>query len=154
MKFENATVYRQILSKSIPFKGVETDVLDELLEHGMVLSAKKDELVFYEHMRGGMGLYIVLDGVIEIFKSRVNDGEESDGKPLHLTNLMPGQCFGEYSLLDGRDTTAAAKALEESKLFLVSRGEFEKLVSKNPEAGRTIYHNLLLFLIDRLRRYP
>ena len=56
--------------------------------------------------------------------------------------------------MDGHKTSAAAKAKEACKLFLVSRGEFEKVVNNNAEAGRTIYRNLLLFLIDRLRKYP
>ncbi len=154
MKFENATLYRQVLSRSVPFNGVDASIIDSLLEHGLVLSAKEDELVFYEHMRGGLGLYVILDGEIEIYRTQKSDNGDEHSSEMHLATLTPGQCFGEYSLLDGQNTSAAAKAMVDSKLFLLSRGEFEKVIQHDAEAARTIYRNLLLFLIDRLRKYP
>ncbi len=153
MKFENASHYRQILSKSVPFRDVADEVIDRLLEQGMVLNAEVDELVFYEHMRGGLGLYVILEGEIEIFRSEV--GEENDqANSIHLATLVAGQCFGEYSLIDGLKTSAAAKSLSNSKLFLLSRGVFEDVIQNDAEAARTIYHNLLVFLVERLRRHP
>lgn len=153
MQFENASLYRQILSRSVPFKGLESEVLDGILNQGMVLNAEADELVFYEHMRGGLGLYVILEGQIEIFHSKASDdGSETTGQ--HLSTLGPGECLGEYSLIDGKNTSAAAKALEPAKLFLLSRGAFERIVESDAEAGRKIYHNLLLFLIERLRKHP
>ena len=154
MQFENASIYRQILSKSVPFKNVSDSALDALLLQGMVLNADKDELVFYEHMRGGLGLYVILEGSIEIFRSPEANEEDENAEPTHLAVLTPGQCFGEYSLLDGQNTSAAAKALESSKLFLLSRDAFETAVKDDAEAGRQIYQNLLLFLIERLRKHP
>ncbi len=153
MKFENAALYRQILANSIPFRGVGDDVIENLLSHGMVLQAEKDELVFYEHMRGGLGLYVILDGEIEIFRSEVDEAN-AQANSIHLATLGAGQCFGEYSLIDGLKTSAAAKALSASKLFLLSRGAFESVVDGNAEAGRMIYRNLLEFLIKRLRQHP
>lgn len=153
MKFENASVYRQILANSVPFRGLADEAIDSLLDHGMVLNAEKDELVFYEHMRGGLGLYVILDGEIEIFKSEI-DEENEQANTVHLATLTPGQCFGEYSLIDGLKTSAAAKALVESKLFLLSRGAFEEAINSDAESGRTIYRNLLEFLVERLRRHP
>lgn len=153
MKFENATRYRQILSESVPFRGLDSAKLDKILETGMVLSAQKDELVFYEKMRGGLGLYVILEGEIEIFHSRTaEDGSEPE--QIHLSTLVAGECLGEYSLIDGQQTSAAAKAQVDSKLFLLSRGSFEELVNNDPETGRRVYHNLLLFLVRRLRQYP
>lgn len=147
---KEAAAFRSILEGSVVFKGLPQEVTGRILKQGMILEAKQGDLVFFEHMPGGIGLYLVLEGMVDIFRSAsTEDGREDQ---IRLNTLTPGQCFGEYSLLDGSSTSASAKAVQSSRLFFLPRGQFLRLIDADPATGKAIYHNLLLFLIKRLRQ--
>lgn len=145
MNPREAANFRGILEQSVVFKGLPAEVVEQVLRQGMILEAKTGDLVSFENMPGGIGLYVVLEGKVDVFRGKPADGQ------LRLNTLHPGQCFGEYSLLDGQATSASAMTLESSRLFFLPRGVFLKLTDSNPEAGKIIYRNMLLFLIQRLR---
>ncbi len=141
--------YRRALEDSVPFKGLEPATLEQILERGLLLEAQRDGVVLFEHMRGGLGLYVVLHGAVEIFHSDASEGGTAGTR---LNVLQRGHCFGEYSLLDGKTTSASAKAVEDSKLFFLPGGEFQRITDTDPLAAKTIYRNLLLVLVTRLRQ--
>jgi CRP-like cAMP-binding protein len=145
-----AEIFRGVLEASVVFKGLASEVTGYILQQGMILEAKKDDLVYFEHMPGGIGLYLVLEGKVGIFRSV--SPEAAEAQQIHLNTLTQGHCFGEYSLLDGRSTSASARALESSRLFFLPRGEFLRLTDNDPATGKAIYRNLLLYLIERLRQ--
>ncbi|MGH8457702.1 MAG: Crp/Fnr family transcriptional regulator [Nevskiales bacterium] len=152
MNQKEAAFYRGVLEGSVVFKGLQATVVEQILRQGLILEAKKGDLVSFENMPGGIGLYVVLEGKVEVFRAKPPDGVMPTHGQVHLNTLMPGHCFGEYSLLDGKATSASAMTLESSRLFFLPRGEFLKLSDSNHEAGKIIYRNLLLFLILRLRQ--
>jgi CRP-like cAMP-binding protein len=136
--------YRGILGESVPFKGLDPIVLDHILGTGLMLEAKAGDVVFFEKLRGP-GLYVVLKGEVEVFIAGKRPATR-------LNTLRPSDCFGEYSLIDGKESSASARALSATRLYFLPRGEFLRLTQQNAATGRTIYHNLLLFLIERLRQ--
>lgn len=142
--------FRGVLEGSVVFKGLPMEVIDRILKQGMILEAKQGDLVFFEHMPGGIGLYLVLEGKVDIFRSTSSGTGKED--QVRLNTLTPGQCFGEYSLLDGSSTSASARAVQSSRLFFMPRSQFLKLVDADSMTGKAIYRNLLLFLIQRLRQ--
>ena len=144
--------YRDILEASVVFKGLEPLALEHILQHGLLLEARKDELVFYENMRGGMGLYVLLEGQVEIFRSPEPGAETPPSGQVHLNFLGPGQCLGEYSLMDGLTTSASARAVSDTWLFFFPRGEFLRVMDDDSGIVQIIYRNLLLYLIKRLRQ--
>lgn len=147
---DNADIraYRDILSHSVPFKGLNQALLTHILNVGFILEAKAGDVVFFEKMRGGPGLYVVLSGKVEVFRAP----KSRSTKPLRLNTLKPSDCFGEYSLIDRKESSASARALIATKLYFLPHGAFTRLMQQNAETGRTVYHNLLLFLIERLRQ--
>ncbi len=147
MKPAESTVSREDLKRSRVFKNIPDDALDLILEQGLVLEAKKDDPILYENRRGGIGLYLILSGLVAVFRD-----EPQLEAPVHVANLMPGDCLGEYSLIDGSTTSAAARALEDSTLFFVPRGSFIRLLGGDPQIGKTFYFNLLVYLVSRLRQ--
>lgn len=149
---KEAATFRGILEASVVFKGMESTVVETFLHKGMILEAKKGDIVAYEKMPGGIGLYVVLEGKVDVFRAVDLDKITATPNQVHLNTLLPGQCFGEYSLLDGQATSASAMTLTSSRLFFLPRSVFLKLVESNHEAGKIIYRNLLLFLILRLRQ--
>ena len=144
--------YDALLTRSTAFGGLDEAALNDIASRGLLLDAKQGDLVMFEKTRGGPGLYVVLEGQVEVFLAHEGGGEDARREPVRLNTLGPGDCFGEYSLIDGKDTSASARALSDIKLFFLPRGEFLRVTESNPQAGKTIYRNLLLFLIERLRQ--
>jgi CRP/FNR family transcriptional regulator, cyclic AMP receptor protein len=143
--------YRGVLAESVPFRGLQPAAIEHIARQGLVLEAADGAPVSYEQMRGGIGLYVVLEGRVEVYRAEPPNSGAPD-RQRHLNTLQRGQCFGEYSLLDGHSTSASARAIGASRLFFLPRGEFQLLVDQNPSVGKTIYRNLLLCLIERLRQ--
>ena len=61
--------------------------------------------------------------------------------------LMPGEFFGEMSLLDGEPRSATVRAETDMRLLLIQRRNFQTLLTEVPELTRSI----LIVLSRRLR---
>ena len=122
MNEKEAAVFRGILEGSVVFKGLDPSVVGLILKQGLILEAKKGDVVYFENMPGGIGLYVVLEGSVGVFQTDTKDARPSARNQIYLNTLTPGQCFGEYSLLDGQATSASAKTLASSRLFFCPEG--------------------------------
>jgi CRP-like cAMP-binding protein len=71
---------------------------------------------------------------------------------IRLNRLGPGDCFGEYGLIDGQPASASVIALQPGSLLKLSRDSFERLLAANDRMAKIIYCNLLRLLIGRLRK--
>jgi CRP/FNR family transcriptional regulator, cyclic AMP receptor protein len=149
MSSHDTSFYREILAGAVPFRGLQASALDHIIRQGMLLEARQSDVVAFENMRGGIGLYVLVEGRIGIF---VPDEKQPEAPKIQLNELNRGDCFGEYSLMDGLSTSASAEALLDSRLFFLPRGEFQQIVERDASAGRTLYRNLLIYLIARLRQ--
>jgi CRP-like cAMP-binding protein len=58
--------------------------------------------------------------------------------PHRLADLGPGSFFGEYSVLTGDRTTAAVRALEDTRILALPKQSFERLLQASPAAAETI----------------
>ncbi len=104
-------------------------------------SVPKGSILFYED-DPGTSCYILTDGSVKIV---VNS---QDGREHILGLLRPGDLFGEMSLLDGEPRSAAAVAVEESKVLTIQRDEFMSQLKADP----TLTLKLLVVLTRRLRQ--
>ena len=107
-------------------------------------SFKKDEVVFPEESPGDK-MYIIRQGSVKVFKT-IKNNETT------LAILNPGEFFGEMALLDGRPRSAAAKAIEEVKVLVISTKNFENLREKNARVALLIMDVLVRTLSSRLRQ--
>lgn len=87
-------------------------------------------------------MYIVLSGRIKIFTN------SSSKKRKTFAYLKDGEFFGEMSLLDGGTRTASAQAVEPSRLLVIRKKDFQRLLSRDPKLA--LY--LLQTVSERLRR--
>lgn len=147
MKAAESAINCNDLKRFRVFNNIPDSALELILEQGLLLEAKKDDPILYENRRGGIGLYLILSGRVEILRL-----EPELDAPVHVASLQPGDCLGEYSLIDGNATSAAARAVEDSALFFIPRGAFIRLLGGDPQIGKTFYFNLLLHLVSRLRQ--
>jgi uncharacterized membrane protein len=73
---------------------------------------------------------------------------DHDKQEVTLAELAQGDFFGEMSIIDGRQRSADAKVIEDSRLAVLSRDAFLTFVRKKPDVAL----EMLSALTDRLRR--
>jgi CRP-like cAMP-binding protein len=142
--------YRAILGTSVAFEGVGGTDLDRVLSRCRFIDAKPGELILSEGTPGD-GLYVVLDGQIEIFLPERAGGGGHRPTRVRLARLGPGRCLGEYGVIDDQPSSASATALTAAKLCFLPKAQFRALVEENEHLARRVYGNLLRYLVSRLR---
>jgi CRP-like cAMP-binding protein len=95
----------------------ELRVVDGLLHDRRYL---KDEIVF-DAGEEGQALFVVLSGRILICRQ----GEPVTGR---IAEIPGGALFGELALLEDAPRVAQARAIEDSVLAALSRGDFRRLM--------------------------
>ena len=83
--------------------------------------------VVFDQGRPGDAFYIVRSGRLRVI------GRNADGHPETLGFLYPGDHFGEGALLTGRGHRASVRAVVDSEVLRVSRGDFVNVTKKEPE---------------------
>ena len=90
----------------------------------------------------GDAMYLIESGRVRI---SIHDDDKQE---LTLAELAQGDFFGEMSIIDGRQRSADAKVIEDSRLAVLSREAFLKFVRTKPDVAL----EMLSALTDRLRR--
>ncbi len=90
----------------------------------------------------GDAMYLIESGRIRISIT------DHDKKELTLAELAQGDFFGEMSIIDGRQRSADACVIEDSRLAILSRQAFLSFVRANPDVAL----EMLTALTNRLRR--
>ncbi len=98
----------------------------------------KECMIFGEGQKGSE-LYIIQKGQVKITKIVEN-------KEIILAILKPGDMFGEMALLEDKPRSASAISYEDTDLMVISRSNFKKMVSEQPQ----IVTKLTILLADRI----
>lgn len=85
--------------------------------------------------------YIINSGKVKISLS------DKQGREIVLNVLEAGEYFGEMALIDNKNRSAAAMALEDTELTAVSQNNFRECLQSHPE----IADRIMLGLVTRLR---
>ena len=143
-------VHRATLARSVVFERLSPNDLDLVLAATELVDAKPGQVILTEGTPGD-GMYVVLEGEVEIFLPQRSGTGLRRPSRVGLNRLGPGRCFGEYGALDDQPSSASARAVGAAKLALVPRAKFRELLERHDAIGRVVYANLLRFLIGRLR---
>ncbi len=92
------------------------------------------------------GLYLILNGMVGIFKTNKLSGEVYD-----VGQLRNGSFFGEMSLVDDNPRSATVRALTESYLFYISKDTFNDFLNKSKDLKMRFYETCIHNLVNRLR---
>ena len=122
------------------FSGLPKEALAEIEQHGSVKSCKKNVIVINQDDET-YSLYVILSGSVKVFVS----GE--DGREAVLNHQQAGDYFGDLALIDKQPRVASVMTTEPSKFMIISREDFLKCLSKNPE----IAINLIKPMTSRIR---
>jgi CRP-like cAMP-binding protein len=111
-----------------------TDLSDEALEHvaaRITLATVAAQHVLIDVGQPANGLFFLQSGRAV---AELPDGREVD--------LQPGSFFGELALLTDRTRTARVRTVAESKVFALSRVDFEELVVSEPALAIALLRDL------------
>lgn len=132
---------RQVFESHELFSLFSPAELERLISfsHARVYAA--GEMIF-EKGSPGTGLMAVLSGRVRI------SSPSPEGREVVLNIIHPGQVFGEIALLDGKERTADATAMESCELLILERRDFVPFLEHHPD----ICLRLIAVLCERLRR--
>ena len=91
----------------------------------------------------GDGVYFVKDGLVEI------SGFVSANVRRVLSQLVPGEIFGEMAVIEHRPRSATASAARDTEVYFIPRGEMLSLIGRSP----ALAFNLLQQISHRLREF-
>lgn len=123
------TLYRHRLSQSELFRGLSTELLDDMLTHFRFETWNKG--LHQDARLATERFYIILEGRLEITKiNPVN------GKQLTLVILAEGDVYDVLSLMDGQVHQVTPTALDDVKLFSAPIEEVRKWIDEHPDFNK------------------
>src|ERR1700687_2316393 len=117
------------------FKQLSSEALAKISGLMVKESHKTGDTIFLAGERGD-ALYVVDSGQVRIW---VRDG---DGNDVTLSEVEPGDLFGEMSVLDGGKRSANATASLDTVLHCLLRKEFEGFLLEHPQAGLEVIRGI------------
>ncbi len=102
----------------------------------------KDGDTIVREGEAGESLFVILEGNARIVVSSAT-GEEAT-----VAHLGPGECIGEFAVLDGLPRSATAVATAPTSAICVTRDDFREWLTERPEAAFALLEEMSL----RLRR--
>src|SRR3954468_24463979 len=113
------------------FQLLDNDELAELAAHIDEMTYIPNQTIF-KAGDPGFNKQIVLEGKVDTY---IVDDE---GRRIIVSEVEPGEIFGELSLLDNEPRSASAVAVEQTKTFIIDRDDLQRLFSKKPAAALDI----------------
>ncbi len=129
----------QLLLKLNLFRGLDEAELMLLLEEAELVEFAEGESPIVEGEQGQF-MFIILSGRLRIAK-------RSLGIQKVISELGPGECFGEMSLIEARSRSASVKALAACKLLRIDSDNMTRV----PAIAAILYRNIAVLLSQRLR---
>ncbi|MGH2609052.1 MAG: Crp/Fnr family transcriptional regulator [Tepidiformaceae bacterium] len=130
------------LIRNVPLLArLASDDVRTLAQRGRVRNYGSGSVLFHEGEPGD-SLHVVVEGRIRVAVVSPT-GEEAT-----VAYVGPGDCFGEFSVFDGRPRSATGIAAEKTKTFVVTRDAFVEWLTERPQAALALLETLSV----RLRR--
>lgn len=129
---------RDVLAKMPLFARLQEREMLRVMQVAEVLSFEPGQIVVREGDRGDE-LFIVLSGLVRIIRGDAV-----------LSEVGPGEHFGEMALIRSMPRSATVSAVEQSELIAVRRADFFEILRKEHELAVKLLWQFLGVLADRL----
>jgi len=139
----DVSIVLPVLKKIPLFAELDEDLHNQIIQHIVLMYYPEDYSLFKEG-EGGDALYIVKKGTVQIF----NEPSEEGDLPKRVAEITEGGFFGEMALVSDVPRNASAKTLEESEIFILSKGDFKKLLDTNTALAEQISSTVVSRLHD------
>jgi CRP-like cAMP-binding protein len=123
------------------FNLAEVSLLSEFMH---VYRAEPGVEIIREGETGDFMVFLI-DGKIEVFK------QDRWNAPRLIALILPGQSFGEMSMIDGEPRFATCVSGEPCMMAVLSRDSLARIILEEPTLGAKILMELVLMLSQRLR---
>jgi CRP/FNR family cyclic AMP-dependent transcriptional regulator len=117
---------RAVLKRHFLFGGLGDGEIAELLAHAQVKHYDAGDEIFAKGSPG-QSTMAVLRGAVKI------SSQSPEGKEIFLDIINAGEFFGEIAMLDGRERTADATAVDECELLVLYRRDFLPFLERRPD---------------------
>jgi CRP-like cAMP-binding protein len=133
--------YRALLSQTAIFRGGSASALEDLARRIQVRT-RPAQTVIVAQDEPGDAMYVLVSGRAKVALFGDN------GRELTLSELRPGDFFGEMALLDNRPRSANVVAVDDVTMLMLTRDAFVAHLKTHPQTAL----NMLGELTQRLRR--
>ena len=142
----------RILSAATVTQGLEAADLAVLLQQATIETVPQGWMVLAEGQRSE-ALYVVLSGHLKVMLLTVDHRDHPNRvQDIQLSTLKPGDCFGEYSLIDSEPASASVIAAEPTELLKITGKDFKVVAAHHDRLAKIVYCNLLRVLVRGLRK--
>ena len=126
---------KKTLSETAVFRDMPVHMLDEIsrVVEDRMLPART---VVFKRGDPGDSFWVVLSGKVRVFRS------DDQGVEITLSELGPGQSFGEVALLTGEVRSASVESVEETQALVLTKEQFEQVLKSHPEVSLTFIKQL------------
>ena len=122
------------------FKGLPPEIIDQLVLHLRAETYPAHKTIV---TKGDLGTSMMI-----VAEGRVKIGSTFwAGREIVFNIMDAGDVFGEIALLDGRERTADAIAMEKTVLYVLERRDLLPVIRRDPEIGI----RMLSLLCERFR---
>jgi CRP/FNR family transcriptional regulator len=122
------------------FSSLTDQELQQISKNLSIKTFRKNETILYEEDTNQY-MYTILYGKVKVIQT------SEDGRETILAMHKTGDFFGEMSLIDGETMPATVVALEKTLTAIISKKEFDSLISTQTK----VLEKLLFILSARLR---
>jgi CRP/FNR family cyclic AMP-dependent transcriptional regulator len=121
---------------SLPlFETLNTRELAELVAVAVPRSFDRGEVIFQEGTQGDV-MYVIRKGRILIKR------EHAGGRTIALTEMGPGDLFGELAIFDKEARSATAECIEKTNVVALTSGDVSRVLTRNPEIAVKLLQQL------------
>lgn len=137
----NAKARRELIARNFLFRDLSAGELDKILALSHLQRFAPRQAIFRKG-DPGHGMLAVLSGHVKLCALAPS------GKELVFGIIRPGEIFGEIALLDGRERSVDATAIDRCEALMIERRDFVPFLERHPETCI----RLMTALCARLRR--
>ncbi|MCQ2229386.1 MAG: Crp/Fnr family transcriptional regulator [Bacteroidales bacterium] len=129
--FDTSDILCVDLKKFVLFENLTEEELESIEGRITISKLKKGSTLYHESCVVG-GIYIVINGIVKVFKTG------DDGKEQIVRFAKQGDPLGYRSLVCSEPACTSAESLTEVTVCFISAEDFLKLVNTNPKFSATV----------------
>tara|TARA_R110000787_G_scaffold16622_74_gene52045 strand:- start:577 stop:1269 length:693 start_codon:yes stop_codon:yes gene_type:complete len=133
-------LHADILRSSFLLQHLSEEELSHLLKFARLHRFAAGQMLFQKGDDGD-SLMAIVSGHIRISTL------SAEGREVVLNILNPGELFGEIALIDGKERTADASAMDDCEVIIIHRRDFMPFLQQRPE----LCTRLMVVLCERIR---